>query len=165
MSTSRHREAAGRSRATRRGHLYRLQGSGASPLRIRNLPRSDAVQIFRARAKHTLLLADRERHNWSVAIAYCLCGEQEETVQHVLSECPSRWPDKPVYEVLWCGDQVVMSTAVNYAGVPPKSHAVKAETRLRRFMSEKKRLASTSPRSTATSKLRGCFLLKYMGIS
>ncbi|GFO48818.1 RNA-directed DNA polymerase from [Plakobranchus ocellatus] len=49
------------------------------------LPRSDAVQIFRARTKHTLLLADRARHGWSATTACRLCGEQEETITHVLS--------------------------------------------------------------------------------
>ncbi|GFO34614.1 hypothetical protein PoB_006111900 [Plakobranchus ocellatus] len=35
MSTSRHREAAGRSRATGRGYPYRLQDFGAGPRRFR----------------------------------------------------------------------------------------------------------------------------------
>ncbi|GFO30684.1 hypothetical protein PoB_005718900 [Plakobranchus ocellatus] len=72
------------------------------------LPRSDAVQIFRARAKHTLLLADRARHGWSATTACRLCGEREETIKHVLSECremvgdrPSGWPAKPMNEILW----------------------------------------------------------------
>ncbi|GFO28803.1 hypothetical protein PoB_005530800 [Plakobranchus ocellatus] len=35
MPASRHREAAGRSRAAGRGHLYRLQSLGAGPWRFR----------------------------------------------------------------------------------------------------------------------------------
>ncbi|GFN84834.1 hypothetical protein PoB_001134000 [Plakobranchus ocellatus] len=61
------------------------------------------------------------------------------TVVHVLSkcrevdgDCPCGWPDKLVNETLWCGDQVVMSTAA-----PPKSHAVNAGTRLRRLPQKK----------------------------
>ncbi|GFN82317.1 reverse transcriptase [Plakobranchus ocellatus] len=54
------------------------------------LPRSDSVQIFRARAKHTLLLADRARHGWSAATACRLCGEQEETISHILSSA-GKW--------------------------------------------------------------------------
>ncbi|GFN79017.1 hypothetical protein PoB_000552300 [Plakobranchus ocellatus] len=54
---------------------------------LQGLPRSDTVQNFRARAKHTLILADRARHGWSATSACRLCGEQEETITHVLSEC------------------------------------------------------------------------------
>ncbi|GFN92388.1 hypothetical protein PoB_001889400 [Plakobranchus ocellatus] len=85
---------------------------------LQSLPRSDAVQIFRARARHTLLLADRARHGWSTTTACRLCGERDETITHVLSECrevvgdrPSGWPAVPVNEILWCGDRVAMSTA------------------------------------------------------
>ncbi|GFO28545.1 hypothetical protein PoB_005505000 [Plakobranchus ocellatus] len=85
---------------------------------LQGLPRSDAVQIFRARAKHTLLLADRARHGWSATTVCRLCGEQEESITHVLSECremadsrPSGWPAKPMNEILWCGDRVAMRTA------------------------------------------------------
>ncbi|GFO07121.1 hypothetical protein PoB_003362600 [Plakobranchus ocellatus] len=79
---------------------------------LQGLPRSDAVQIFGARAKHTLLLADRARHGWSETTACRLCGEREETISHVLSECrevvgdpTSGWPAMPVNEILWCGDR------------------------------------------------------------
>ncbi|GFO19799.1 hypothetical protein PoB_004630400 [Plakobranchus ocellatus] len=96
-------------------HFYEAYKAGDY---LQSVPRSDAVQIFRARAKHTLFLADRARHVWSATTACRLCGEQEETVQHVLSECwevagdrPSGWPDKPANEILWCGDRVAMSTA------------------------------------------------------
>ncbi|GFN94041.1 reverse transcriptase [Plakobranchus ocellatus] len=82
------------------------------------LPRSDAVQIFRTRAKHTLLLADRARHGWSATTACRLCGEREETITHVLSECReiagdrlSGWSARPMNEILWCCDRVAMSTA------------------------------------------------------
>ncbi|GFN90702.1 RNA-directed DNA polymerase from [Plakobranchus ocellatus] len=50
---------------------------------LQSLPRSDAVQIFCARVKHKLLLADLARHGWSAITACHLCGEHEETVQHV----------------------------------------------------------------------------------
>ncbi|GFN80094.1 RNA-directed DNA polymerase from mobile element jockey [Plakobranchus ocellatus] len=85
---------------------------------LKNLPRSDAVQIFRARAKHTLLLADRARHGWSATTACRLCGEQEESIAHVLTECreladvrPGGWPTVPLNEILWCGNRVAMTTA------------------------------------------------------
>ncbi|GFO30226.1 RNA-directed DNA polymerase from, partial [Plakobranchus ocellatus] len=85
---------------------------------LQNLPRSDAVQIFRARAKHTLLLADRARHGWSATTACRLCGEQEESIAHVLTECreladvrPGGWPTVPLNEILWCGNRVAMTTA------------------------------------------------------
>ncbi|GFO25129.1 hypothetical protein PoB_005163400 [Plakobranchus ocellatus] len=85
---------------------------------LQNLPRSDAVQIFRARAKHTLLLADRARHGWSATAACRLCGEQEESIAHVLTECreladvrPGGWPTVPLSEILWCGNRVAMTTA------------------------------------------------------
>ncbi|GFO41036.1 hypothetical protein PoB_006754100 [Plakobranchus ocellatus] len=80
--------------------------------------KSDAVQIFRARAKHTLLLADRARHGWSATTACRLCGEQEESIAHVLTECreladvrPGGWPTVPLNEILWCGNRVAMTTA------------------------------------------------------
>ncbi|GFO36891.1 hypothetical protein PoB_006339600 [Plakobranchus ocellatus] len=85
---------------------------------LQGLPRSDAVQIFRARAKHTLLLADRARHGWSVTTVCRLCGEQEESIAHVLSECremadvrPGKWPTVPMSEILWCGDRAAMRTS------------------------------------------------------
>ncbi|GFN75125.1 RNA-directed DNA polymerase from, partial [Plakobranchus ocellatus] len=85
---------------------------------LQGLPRSDAVQIFRAKARHTLLLADRARHGWSATTACHLCGEQEETVQHILSGCrevaddrPRGRPDTHANEILWRGDRVAMSTA------------------------------------------------------
>ncbi|GFO44645.1 reverse transcriptase [Plakobranchus ocellatus] len=85
---------------------------------LQNLPRSDAVQIFRARAKHTLLMADGARHGWSLTTACRLCEEQEETIAHVLSECremadvrPGGWPTVSVNEILWYGNRVAMSTA------------------------------------------------------
>ncbi|GFN85488.1 hypothetical protein PoB_001199400 [Plakobranchus ocellatus] len=53
---------------------------------LQGLQRSDAVQIFRARAKHTLLLSDRARQGWSATTVCRLCGKQEETALHVLSE-------------------------------------------------------------------------------
>ncbi|GFO25019.1 hypothetical protein PoB_005152400 [Plakobranchus ocellatus] len=84
---------------------------------LQGLPRSEAVQIFRARARHTLLLADRARHGWSATTA-CLCGERDETISHVLSECrevvgncSSGLPAVPANEILWCGDRVAMSAA------------------------------------------------------
>ncbi|GFN95616.1 hypothetical protein PoB_002212200 [Plakobranchus ocellatus] len=96
-------------------HVYEAYKAGDY---LQSLPRSDVVQIFRARAKHTLLLPDRARHGWSETTACRLCGEQEETVMHVLSECremagdrPSGWSYKPASEILWCGDRIVMSTA------------------------------------------------------
>ncbi|GFO50192.1 RNA-directed DNA polymerase from [Plakobranchus ocellatus] len=91
-------------------HFYEAYKAGDY---LQSLPRSDAVQIFRARAKHTLFLADRARHGWSETTACRFCGEQEETVTHVSSECrevvehrPSGWPDKPVNGILWSADQL-----------------------------------------------------------
>ncbi|GFO26175.1 hypothetical protein PoB_005268000 [Plakobranchus ocellatus] len=79
-------------------HVYEAYKAGDY---LQSLPRSAVVQIFRARAKHTLLLADRARHGWSATTACHLWGEQEETVTHILSECrevagdrPSGWPDE-----------------------------------------------------------------------
>ncbi|GFO17156.1 hypothetical protein PoB_004366100 [Plakobranchus ocellatus] len=54
---------------------------------LQGLHRSDAVQIFRARARHTLLLSDRARHSWSATTVGRLRGEREQTVLQVLSEC------------------------------------------------------------------------------
>ncbi|GFO05078.1 hypothetical protein PoB_003158300 [Plakobranchus ocellatus] len=96
-------------------HFYEAYKAGNY---LQSVPRSDAVQTFRASAKYTLLLANRARHGWSATTVSRLCGEQEETDQHVLSECrdvaddrPSKWPDKSANEILWCGDRVAMSTA------------------------------------------------------
>ncbi|GFO26812.1 hypothetical protein PoB_005331700 [Plakobranchus ocellatus] len=113
--TARLWSAAQLSNDERSPHFYEAYKAGDY---LQSLPRSDAVQIFRARAKHTLLLADRARHGWSATTACRLCAVQQETVTLVLSECqevagdhPSGWPDKPVNEILWCDDRVVMSTA------------------------------------------------------
>ncbi|GFO34467.1 glutamate receptor [Plakobranchus ocellatus] len=54
---------------------------------LQDLHRSDAMEIFRARARHTLPLLDRARHGWSTTTVCLLCWEREETVQHVLSKC------------------------------------------------------------------------------
>ncbi|GFO23799.1 RNA-directed DNA polymerase from [Plakobranchus ocellatus] len=96
-------------------HFYEAYKAGDF---LQGLPKSDAVQIFRARAKHTLLLADLRRYGWSATTACRLCGEREETIEDDLSECrevagdrPSGWPDKPVNKILWCGDRVAMSMA------------------------------------------------------
>ncbi|GFO43126.1 multiple epidermal growth factor-like domains 10 [Plakobranchus ocellatus] len=90
---------------------------------LQGLPRSDTVQIFRARARHMLLLADRARHGWSATTACRLCGEQKETVSHVLSECREvvgdrhrGWRAVPVNEILWCGDRLAKSTATKIIG-------------------------------------------------
>ncbi|GFO00517.1 hypothetical protein PoB_002702200 [Plakobranchus ocellatus] len=84
---------------------------------LQGLNRSDAVQIFRAKAKHTLLLSDRARHGWPSNTAWSLCGERKETVLHVLSECgkmycdrPGGWPEKPVNDILWQHERVDMNT-------------------------------------------------------
>ncbi|GFO37110.1 hypothetical protein PoB_006361500 [Plakobranchus ocellatus] len=53
-------------------HFYEAYKAGDF---LQGLLRSDAVQIFHARAKHTLLLADRARHGWSTTTACRLCGE------------------------------------------------------------------------------------------
>ncbi|GFO42241.1 hypothetical protein PoB_006874600 [Plakobranchus ocellatus] len=52
---------------------------------LQGLHRSDAMQIFRARARHKFFLLDRAQHGWSTVCR--LCGEREETVSRVLSKC------------------------------------------------------------------------------
>ncbi|GFO05815.1 hypothetical protein PoB_003232000 [Plakobranchus ocellatus] len=112
---------------------------------LTGLPRSEAVQIFPARAKHTLLLADRALHGCSATTACRLCEEQEETVKHVLSKCwevagdhPSGWPDKPANEILWCGDRNAMST--KSCGCSSAEPCGRRETGLRRLPQKKGRL-------------------------
>ncbi|GFO03716.1 reverse transcriptase [Plakobranchus ocellatus] len=53
--------AAQLSNDNRLPHFYEAYKAGDF---LQGLPRSHAVPIFRARAKHTLLLADRPRHGW-----------------------------------------------------------------------------------------------------
>ncbi|GFO15062.1 hypothetical protein PoB_004156700 [Plakobranchus ocellatus] len=147
-------------------HFYEAYKAGDY---LQSLPRSDAVQIFRARAKHTLLLADRARHGWSATTACHLYGEQEETVMHVLSECrevassgPSGWPDKPVNEILWCGDRVVMSMAAKIMRKFLRRAITKRRDQAPAFTSEKGRLPPAREAQQGSNRA-GVFFLKVDG--
>ncbi|GFN78876.1 Pol polyprotein [Plakobranchus ocellatus] len=53
---------------------------------LQSLPRSDDVQIFRARAKHTPILADRARHGWSATTAFVFAGNRK---KGLCMSCPN----------------------------------------------------------------------------
>ncbi|GFO45466.1 hypothetical protein PoB_007197100 [Plakobranchus ocellatus] len=74
--------------------------------------RSCAVQIFRARAKHTPLLSDRVRQGWSAH--YCIssmCGAGRNDL-HVLSQSQCR-DNKSLGDILLRQDRVAMTAAEN----------------------------------------------------
>ena len=52
------------------------------------LERGDAVEIFRLRTGHTLLRSHMARVNWTDEASCRLCGAPEESLGHILSECP-----------------------------------------------------------------------------
>ncbi|GFN94433.1 RNA-directed DNA polymerase from [Plakobranchus ocellatus] len=58
---------------------------------LQSLPRSDAVQIFRARAKHTLLLADRARHGCPRLLPVVFAGSKKRRFNMFCSN-GGKWP-------------------------------------------------------------------------
>ncbi|GFO12417.1 hypothetical protein PoB_003892200 [Plakobranchus ocellatus] len=96
--------------------IFRIEANGY----LQSLRRNDAVQFFRARARHTLLLSDRARDTWSATSARGLYGEGEGTIPHVLSECresvnvrPTRWATMSLSDIFWRQDRVDMNAAGN----------------------------------------------------
>ena len=54
-----------------------------------HLPRGDAVQVFRMRVNHVLLLASMSKKGWSQPGSCRLCENRVEDVDHVLFDCPA----------------------------------------------------------------------------
>ncbi|GFO37318.1 hypothetical protein PoB_006382300 [Plakobranchus ocellatus] len=82
--------------------------------------RSDAVQIFPAKVRPTLLLLDRAGLGWFATTVCRLCVEREGSVPHVLAECfesasvcPSVWAAMSLNDILWRQDRVAMKAEVN----------------------------------------------------
>ncbi|KAK3769987.1 hypothetical protein RRG08_061959 [Elysia crispata] len=76
-----------------------------------HLPRGDAVQVFRMRVNHVLLLASMSKRGWSQSASCRLCENRVEDVDHVLFNCPAvedyrspGWGCKDRSQVLWQSD-------------------------------------------------------------
>ena len=56
---------------------------------MEQLPRGQAVQVFRMRAEHTLLRDSMFRTKWTSDLSCRLCGFVVESTPHVLFSCPA----------------------------------------------------------------------------
>ncbi|GFO29347.1 hypothetical protein PoB_005585200 [Plakobranchus ocellatus] len=76
----------GASRLSRDERFPRFYESCKARDYLQCIPRSDAVQIVRARAKHRLLLADRARHGWLRLLPVVFAGNEKKRLS---MSCPS----------------------------------------------------------------------------
>ena len=83
-----------------------------------HLARGDAVQVFRMRVNHTMLLANLSKRGWSPTASCRLCDYRVEDALHVLFDCPALkdirspgWGCRDRNEVLWSGRDVLMEAA------------------------------------------------------
>ena len=84
-----------------------------------HLPRGDAVQIFRMRVNHVLLLASMSKRGWSQSASCRLCENRLEDVAHVLFDCPALedcrspgWGCQDRSQVLWAEPSVLVEAAM-----------------------------------------------------
>ena len=84
-----------------------------------HLPRGDAVQVFRMRVNHVLLLASMSKRGWSQSAPCRLCGNRVEDVDHVLFDCPALedcrspgWGCQNRSQVLWAERSVLVEAAM-----------------------------------------------------
>ena len=54
-----------------------------------HITRGHAVQVFRMRVNHALLLASMSKRGWSQSASCRLCEHRVEDVDHVLFDCPA----------------------------------------------------------------------------
>ena len=80
--------------------------------------RGDAVQVFRLRVNHTLLLANISTRGWSQIASCRLCEYRVEDVDHVLFDCPALedcrspgWGCQDRAAVLWSELSVLVEAA------------------------------------------------------
>ena len=83
-----------------------------------HLPRGDAVQVFRMRVNHVLLLASMSKRGWSQSASCRLCENRVEDVDHVLFDCPALedcrspgWGCQDRSQVLWAERSVLVEAA------------------------------------------------------
>ena len=71
---------------SRLAKLYEVQRAGDY---CAHMTRGDAVQVFRMRVNHVLLLASMSKRGWSQSASCRLCENRVEDVDHVLFDCPA----------------------------------------------------------------------------
>ena len=78
----------------------------------------DAVQVFRMRVNHVLLLASMSKRGWSQSASCRLCENRVEDVDHVLFDCPALedcrslgWGCQDRSQVLWAERSVLVEAA------------------------------------------------------
>ena len=114
-TAKRWRAAIGRNDDSRLAKLYEARRAGDY---CAYLPRGDAVQVFRMRVNHALLLASISKRGWSQSASCRLCENRVKDVDHVLFDCPALedcrspgWVCQDRSLVLWSERSVLVEAA------------------------------------------------------